>query len=68
MVIRKAWNDPARAFIKDIDNSLLDIPPNSNIFPLDGPIHKARLGEIKAFINGMRGVCTTKQLEKSRQE
>ncbi|CAB4392548.1 unnamed protein product [Rhizophagus irregularis] len=66
-VMRKAWNQPVRSFIQDIDNRW-GIAPNSDYFPPDDPVHKARLGEIMAFISGMRGVYTTDQLEKSRQE
>ncbi|RGB42702.1 AIG1 family-domain-containing protein [Rhizophagus diaphanus] len=66
-VMRKAWNPPVRSFIQDIDNRW-GIAPNSDYFPPDDPVHKARLGEIMAFISGMRGVYTTDQLEKSRQE
>ncbi|PKC71243.1 hypothetical protein RhiirA1_532123 [Rhizophagus irregularis] len=66
-VMRQAWNSPVRSFIQDIDNRW-GIAPNSDYFPPDDPVHKARLGEIMAFISGMRGVYTTDQLEKSRKE
>ncbi|GES93018.1 AIG1-type guanine nucleotide-binding (G) domain-containing protein [Rhizophagus clarus] len=65
--MRKAWNGPVRSFIQEIDNRW-GISPNSDYYPPDDPVHKARLGEIMAFISGMRGVYTTEQLEKSRQE
>ncbi|RIA79181.1 AIG1 family-domain-containing protein [Glomus cerebriforme] len=66
-VMRKAWNQPVRSFINEIENRW-GISPNSDYFPPDHSIHKARLGEIRAFISGMRGVYTTELLEKSRQE
>src|SRR5688572_4978444 len=66
-VIRKAWNSPVRSFILDIENRW-GISPNPDIFSSDDPIHQARLGEIKALISGMRGVYTTEQLERTRQE
>src|SRR6266536_4672498 len=66
-VMRNAWNDPVHSFIKDLENRW-GISPDSDYFPPDDPIHKARLGEIMAFISGMRKVYTTEQLEKSRQE
>src|SRR6266542_2209828 len=51
--MRKAWNDPVRSFIQDIENRW-GISPNSDYFPSEDPIHRQRLGEIKAFISGMR--------------
>jgi hypothetical protein len=65
--MRKAWNIPVRSFIQEIDNRW-GISPNSDYYPPDDPVHKARLGEIMAFISGMRGVYTTEQLEESRQK
>ncbi|RIA84524.1 AIG1 family-domain-containing protein, partial [Glomus cerebriforme] len=66
-VMRKAWNQSVHSFVNKIENRW-SISPNSDYFPPDHPIHKARLGEIRAFISGMRGVYTTELLEKSRQE
>src|SRR6266542_1161474 len=61
-LMRKAWNDPVRSFIEDIENRW-GVSPNSDYFPPEDPIHKERLGEIKALISSMRGVYTTEQLE-----
>ncbi|PKY59185.1 P-loop containing nucleoside triphosphate hydrolase protein [Rhizophagus irregularis] len=57
-VMRKAWNQPVRSFIQDIDNRW-GIAPNSDYFPPDDPVHKARLGEIMAFISGQIRTTST---------
>jgi hypothetical protein len=66
-IMRRAWNELVRSFINDIDNRW-GISLNSDYHSPDDPIHKARLGEIKAFIGGIRGVYVTEQLEKSRKK
>src|ERR1043166_6305337 len=65
--MQKAWNEPVRSFIRDIENRW-GISPNPDIFSSDDPIHKARLGDIKDFISSINGVFTTEQLEKTRRE
>jgi hypothetical protein len=66
-VMRKSWNAPVASFIKELENRW-GISPNPDYFPPNDPIHKARLGEIKALISGMRGVFTSELLKKARQE
>ncbi|CAG8649196.1 14195_t:CDS:2, partial [Acaulospora morrowiae] len=60
--MRKAWNPVVSSFIDQIDNRW-GISPDSDHFLPDDPIHKARLGEIRAFIAGTRGIYTTKAFE-----
>ncbi|RIA92276.1 AIG1 family-domain-containing protein [Glomus cerebriforme] len=64
--MRKDWNEPITSFIEEVEHRW-GIAPNSDYFPPDDPIHKARLGEIKSFISGMRGVFTSEQLEYARK-
>nr|CAG8575778.1 4024_t:CDS:2 [Entrophospora candida] len=65
--MRNDWNLTVSSFIRKIDNRW-GISPNSDYYPPDDLVHKARLGEIKAFISGTRGVYTTEAFKSARRE
>nr|CAG8582637.1 14751_t:CDS:2 [Entrophospora candida] len=64
--MRNAWNPTVSSFIRRLDNRW-GISPNPDYYPPDDLVHKARLGEIKAFISGTRGVYTTEEFESARR-
>ncbi|RHZ44648.1 hypothetical protein Glove_714g9 [Diversispora epigaea] len=65
--MRKAWNGTIFSFIKGLGNRW-GISPNSDYFPPEHPVHKARINEIKDFIVSTQGVYTTEAFESARQE
>ncbi|CAG8557246.1 5090_t:CDS:2 [Ambispora leptoticha] len=65
--MRKTWNQTVSSFIR-ILGGRWGISPNSDYFPPESSVHKARLTEIQDFIASTRGVYTTEAFEFARQE
>ncbi|CAG8707608.1 13123_t:CDS:2, partial [Ambispora leptoticha] len=65
--MRKTWNQTVSSFIRSLGGRW-GISPNSDYFPPESSVHKARLTEIKDFIASTRGVYTTEVFESARQE